>query len=170
MASLVLNLSESLSVGDQVRHNAKAIISDIYVGTSDISSAQFETIFATGQPVGYDPFSTFIDGNYSYKNAVYKVVIKDAGTASEARIKSMAVSVDVPDVFDAGSINVPLAGVTVLFAKSFYIPPEITITLKGGTTFAKPRISITKNSFFVELFDGLNNPTSGLVSWAAHGY
>ncbi|MCY1295701.1 hypothetical protein D9M70_450530 [compost metagenome] len=89
-------------------------------------------------------------------------------------LKRYKVAIDVPDRFERGSVTIldANAGVHIEFAKPFYVAPEVTCTLKGGTVIAVPRVldGTTTDGFTVtlQLTDGTK--VTGTVSWIAQGY
>ena len=87
----------------------------------------------------------------------------------------MKVTVDVPDVFDRGSSTITDAqaasGLRITFSRSFHITPEITVTLKGGTVMAIPKIlSPDDGGFTLVLETPTGTRVGGTVSWTAQGY
>src|SRR3569832_2078114 len=94
--------------------------------------------------------------------------------AQRASLTGMSLQVDVPDVFDRGSaaITDAVAGITVSYNRQFHIPPEVTLTLKGGTVIAIPKLTnVTAIDFTVVLVDpATNNQVTGSFTWSAHGY
>lgn len=162
--------SEALSLTDQLLQNSNATISDILVGQTDITNAEFDALLAQANAIGYGDFVPFMEGDQNYKNAIFKVIIQASNNAI-GRITSLSVNIDVPDVNDSGTATIPSSGTTINFNRNFNAPPEMKVTLKGGTIFAIPRVSaITETGFFVELFNSSGVLVSGDVTWSAHGY
>jgi len=63
-------------------------------------------------------------------------------------------------------------GVTVYFSRQIRVAPEVTLTFKGGTTVAVPRIlgSISTTSFTAVLENTSGTRVTGAISWVAQGY
>lgn len=170
MAALTLNVNETIGLAERRRGAARAVISDILIGT-DMTDTQFQDLLALGGPVGHETFRNFIAGEHEYEDALFKAVFL-AGQGSLPRATALTVAVDVPDVFDRGSAAPVATGVlTVPFNRAFNEPPEVSATLKGGTSVAAPRVTnITTAGFDLELLDPTNTRIAGEVSWAAKGY
>lgn len=169
--SATISRSEALSIGDELRRNADAVFSDIVYANGDITEAEFIDMMAQAMPAGYGPFVPFMEGDHDYKNAIFKTILLGS-EGSKTRLNQLEVAIDVPDTKDGGTAEVTAAGATISFNRSFYSPPEVTVSIKGGTSFAIPRVSpgVTRTDFFVQLFDASNNPVAGTVTWAALGY
>lgn len=162
--------SEAFKIGDELRRASGAILSDIAIGSGDIAMTDFEALINAAQPTGYGPFRQFMEGDHEYKNAIFRAIIS-AESDTRPRITSLGVKVDVPDVFDSGTVDAVVGGTTVLFKHNFYEPPQVTVGLKGGTVFAIPKVSqISRTSFKVELFAQDGTSVAGSVSWSAHGF
>lgn len=121
-------------------------------------------------PPGYGQFVPFTEGDHEYKNAIFKAVIR-AQDSSRGRLTGLMVNVDVPDVNDSGGVTVSTDGLYVPFNRTFNAPPEVNVTVKGGTVFCIPRVrDITTAGFMVELFTPDGVMAAGNVFWKAHGY
>jgi hypothetical protein len=175
MTAFIQNISESLSVKDERRASSRCVVSDILIGSGDITQTQFDALLTTGSAVGYNSFANFIEGDYEYKNAIFKGTM-GAQQANDPRITLLKVNVDVPDVFDRGTgTTSTTAAVLVTCTRQFYQLYEVTATLKGGTVIATPRVSNLTvvnrvATFNLELIDINNNRVVGDVSWSAKGY
>jgi hypothetical protein len=176
--STQINLDGSLGVNVLVDATiAKAAIyANMIVCTTDLTKAMFDLIVDSGRVVGYEAFRDFIPGDYRYTKAAFRAIL-ESSNSDRARLNQFKVTVDVPDIFDRGSATISSgqasAGVYVAFGRSFNAPPEITLTLKGGTVVAVPKIvgTPTNAGFTVMLVDpatGLG--VAGALTWSAHGY
>ena len=62
----------------------------------------------------------------------------------------------------------------VQFNKPYYNPPEVQVTLSGGSSLSgivTPHIvSIDKGGFYIELIGTSGNRTTGVISWVSKGY
>lgn len=170
MADLIQNIDETIGVKEALRRNSMAVVSDIYVGTSDMTTADFTVLLERNPPVGFGQFKNHIDGEYEYQNAVFKARTR-SNTGNAPVIKTLKVEVDLPDVFDRGNVTtVTTDTVHVNFGRSFYVISEVVATLKSGTLIGMPRVSnVTTTGFDVDLVDPSGSRIAGLVSWIAKG-
>jgi len=62
--------------------------------------------------------------------------------------------------------------VAVVFSRQFRVAPEVTLTFKGGTTIAIPRIlgSVSITGFTTILENTSGTRVTGAISWVAQGY
>jgi hypothetical protein len=146
-------------------------ISDIYIKESDLTFTDFQSRFNEQGSPGYDNWRVMISGEKEYDHAAIRGVITTLGGSVPSFIQ-LQMQVDVPDVFDRGSVVCSAAGVvTVPFNRSFYAVNEVVASMKGGAVVAVPRISnITTTSFDIELINTSNARVAGTCSWAAKGY
>jgi hypothetical protein len=171
--SLTLRLSEALSLAEQYRRRANGVISDMIVASTEITEQDFMDIMESGHPPGYTNFRDFIQGDYTYQRALFRAILTSSN-ADRGYIDGLRVTVDVPDVFDRGTAQVVTAasGVAVLFARQFRVAPEVTLTFKGGTTIAVPRIlgTVSITGFTAVLENTSGTRVTGAISWVAQGY
>lgn len=146
-------------------------ISEILVEKDTITLAEFTERLNKGAPVGFSKFRPYAVGDYRYEDAYYRVILR-ATTSDRAAISVLNLTVDVPDVLESGTEAIDIAGTAIVFTRAFYVAPTVTVTLKGGTTVATPRIvgAITTTGFTVELVDATETNVAGTVTWQAHGY
>ncbi|MGO4302268.1 hypothetical protein [Cupriavidus sp. RAF12] len=164
--------SEALRLVEALLRSPNAVVSDMLVSNQDITFQDFLRIVNTGRIPGYGDFRTFVQGDYEYSEAMFRVLL-DATSSDRGSISDLKVSVDVPDVFDRGVAFIEDAelGLYVQFSRPFHITPEMSMLLKGGTTLAFPRlITLDQFGFSVKLFDKNDVAVTGSVSWSAHGY
>ena len=169
-----LSIAEALGIYDEYRRHANAIMSDMIVSTEPLTMATFMQVVDSGRAPGFAPFRDFIPGDYEYQNAIFRAVLKST-TSDRAKLKEMKVTVDVPDVFDRGSVTIAAAdastGARVNFTRSFHITPEITVTLKGGTVIAIPKVLNSDDGGFTLVLETQSGTrVGGTVSWSAQGY
>ena len=168
-----LKLSEALSLAEQYRRRANGVISDMIVASTEITAQDFMDILESGHPPGYTNFRDFIQGDYTYQRALFRAILTSSN-ADRGYIDGLRVTVDVPDVFDRGTAQVVTAanGVTVVFTRQFRVAPEVTLTFKGGTTIAVPRIlgSVSITGFTAVLENTSGTRVTGAISWVAQGY
>lgn len=168
-----LKLSEAFSLAEQYRRRANGVISDMIVASTEITAQDFMDILESGHPPGYTNFRDFIQGDYTYQRALFRAILTSSN-ADRGYIDGLRVTVDVPDVFDRGTAQVVTAanGVTVVFTRQFRVAPEVTLTFKGGTTIAVPRIlgSVSITGFTAVLENTSGTRVTGAISWVAQGY
>ena len=168
-----LKLSEAFGLAEQYRRRANGVISDMIVASTEITEQDFMDILESGHPPGYTNFRDFIQGDYTYQRALFRAILTSSN-ADRGYIDGLRVTVDVPDVFDRGTAQVVTAanGVTVVFTRQFRVAPEVTLTFKGGTTIAVPRVlgSVSITGFTAVLENTSGTRVTGAISWAAQGY
>lgn len=170
-----LKVSEAFSLVENYIRKANAVFSNMIANTGDLTQQSFEGMIEKGRVIGYENFREFIPGDYTYQKALFRVVL-DSVNSDRARLSQMKVNIDVPDIFDRGTVTITAgqaaAGVAVTFARQFHVVPEITMTLKSGGVIAIPVIvSPTVSGFTAILKDpATNNGVAGTLTWAAHGY
>ena len=171
--SQTLRLSEALGLAEQYRRRANGVISDMIVASTEITEQDFMDILESGHPPGYTNFRDFIQGDYTYQRALFRAILTSSN-ADRGYSDGLRVTVDVPDVFDRGTAQVVTAanGVVVVFSRQFRVAPEVTLTFKGGTTIAVPRIlgSVSITGFTAVLESTSGTRVTGAISWVAQGY
>lgn len=171
--AMTLTRNEALAVFEEYPRKANSVISDMILSTDDLTLDMFKSVVDAGHAPGYQPFRDFIPGDYTYQKALFRTIM-ESKNSDRAKLTQLRVTVDVPDVFDRGTATITDAqnGIRVDFNRTFYTPPEVTITLKGGTTFALPRVlSVDETGFTAVLRDPDSSANvTGTFTWAAHGY
>lgn len=170
--SFRLTLREALALAEQYRRHANGVISDMIISTLAITEDDFKNIVENGHPPGYTNFRDFIQGDYTYQRALFRAILKSSN-ADRGYIDALRLTVDVPDIFDRGVADVTNAGagVMVQFSRTFRFTPQVTITHKGGTTTAIPRLigSPSTTGFTAVLEDQTGTRVTGSFSWLAQG-
>ncbi len=168
-----LRVNEALDLAEQYRRRANGVVSDMIVASTAISEQDFIDIMEAGHPPGFTDFRDFIQGDHTYRRALFRAILKSQN-ADRGFIDGLRVTVDVPDVFDRGSEQITNAasGVTVNFTRTFRVPPEVTITHKGGTVVAVPKLvgAVTTAGFSAVLEDSSGARVTGSFTWVAQGY
>lgn len=164
---------EALALAEQYRRHANGVISDMIVASTEITEADFANIVEAGHPPGYTDFRDFIQGDYAYQKALFRAILKSRNS-DRGFIDALRVTVDVPDVFDRGTVQITdaQAGAVIGFSRTFRVPPEVTMTHKGGTVVAIPRLSsaITRTGFTAVLENTAGTRVTGTFTWIAQGY
>ncbi len=171
--ALGLKAQEALALAEQYRRHANGVISDMIVASTEITEANFAAIVEAGHPPGYTDFRDFIQGDYTYQRAMFRAILKSRNS-DRGFIDALRVTVDVPDVFDRGTVQISdaAAGAVIGFARSFRVPPEVTMTHKGGTVVAIPRLAsaVTRTGFSALLENTAGTRLTGTFTWIAQGY
>jgi len=168
------NISQQFSIIDAWRRAADMVISDMIVGNGDMFIEDFDEFIRYGGAPGYTKWRDFVPGDYEYQEALVRVVL-ESKNSDRGMLTGLQMSVDVPDLIDRGSATITNAstGITVNFAKTFHIVPEITLATKGGvdgTTLTPNLVSATKTGFVAKMKDQTGAFATGSFTWAAHGY
>lgn len=171
--AMSLKAYEALALAEQYRRHANGVISDMIVASTEITEADFASIVEAGHPPGYTDFRDFIQGDYTYQRALFRAILKSR-TSDRGFIDALRVTVDVPDVFDRGTVQITdaQAGAVIGFARIFRMPPEVTMTHKGGTVVAIPRLTsaVTRTGFTAILENTAGTRVTGTFTWIAQGY
>lgn len=165
---------ESLRVVDAWRRAADMVISDIIIGTTDMTAEDFADFLAYGSSPAYTDWRDFVPGDYEYQEAMFRAVI-ESKNSDRGLLTGFEVAVDVPDLIDRGSATIvdANAGITIVFSRTFHLVPEITLSTKGGvsgTTLTPELVSATKTSCVVKMKNQNGVYSTGSFTWAAHGY
>ena len=168
-----LTAQEALLLAEQYRRHANGVISDMIVASGEISEDDFLAIVQSGHPPGYTDFRDFIQGDYTYRRALFRAILKSKNS-DRGFIDALRVTVDVPDIFDRGTAQITDAAVSVsiAFTRSFRVPPEVTMTHKGGTVVAIAWLvgPITTGGFTAVLENTFSTRVVGSFTWIAQGY
>jgi hypothetical protein len=171
--ALRLTAREALLLAEQYRRHANGVISDMIVASGEITEDDFSAIVQSGHPPGYTDFRDFIQGDYTYRRALFRAIL-NSRNSDRGFIDALRVTVDVPDIFDRGTAQITDAavGVAITFTRSFRVPPEVTMTHKGGTVVAIARLvgSITTGGFTAVLENTSGTRVAGSFTWIAQGY
>ena len=168
-----MTFAQAIDMAEQYRRSPNGVISDMIVGNTPLSESDFADLVDAGHPPGFTNFRDFIAGDYSYQKALFRAVLTSSN-ADRGYIKDLSLSVDVPDVLDRGAAEITnaSAGIAVVFSRNFRVPPEVTLTHKGGSAMAIPRTvgTVTAQGFTAVLEDLNGTRVTGSVSWVAQGY
>jgi hypothetical protein len=171
--AMSLTAREALALAEQYRRHANGVISDMIVGSTEITEQDFAAIVEAGHPPGYTDFRDFIQGDYTYRRALFRAIL-NSRNSDRAFIDALRVTVDVPDIFDRGTAQItdPAAGASIYFSRSFRVAPEVTMTHKGGSAVAIPRLlgAVTTTGFTAVLENSSGTRVSGSFTWIAQGY
>ena len=160
--SITVNNDESIVFAEDILNNSGAVISDIIVSSTEIP---------TMLPAGYGDWQPFVSGDYKYKEALLKCVMKIEGSMNTIVLPKYTVFVDLPDIQDHAVTKIETAENTYIpFNLDFYRTPEVTITTVGGMEVVIPVITkVTDEGFWVELRNLDKELSTGTISWSALG-
>ena len=169
-----LNIAESCQVFEEFRRGANGVISDMILSTTPLTAAIFANALDSGHAPGFEDFRDFVQGNYDYSTAAFRVILESI-TSDRASLSALKASADVPDITDGGEITITTAitGADVLFSRTFNTAPDyVNLTVKGGAiiTLAPEYGSVTKTGMNVKLYDSTHTPQTGTISWAVKGH
>ena len=166
---------EAVSFYDTMIRGARGVLSDMLFETGSWTLEEMEKYLLKGKHVGYEHFKPFIYGDYTYENALFRVALNAKGV-DRAMLEQFQISVDVPDMVDRGSAEIVDKNfdLTVEFNKPFHVAPEVTVTMRSGSS-AEPVVAnitnITETSFTLYLLNALTGEkTTGTFIWTAVGY
>ena len=171
--AMSLTAREALSLAEQYRRHANGVISDMIIASTEITEHDFAAIVEAGHPPGYTDFRDFIQGDYTYRRALFRAIL-NSRNSDRGFIDALRVTVDVPDIFDRGTAQITdaAAGSSIYFSRSFRVAPEVTMTHKGGTAVAIPRLlgAVTTTGFTAVLENSSGTRVTGSFTWIAQGY
>lgn len=173
--SPISSIASSASQGatnPKIRITMSAVVSDIVIRSKELSFSDFEQNVKTGSVYGYENFKPFLEGDYEYQKCLYKCVLTSGNVSSQTRIRTLKVTIDVPDVVDKGSVVTSgVDMVRVYFNRRFYSVPSVTATLISGTVLGTPNVdNVTTKYFDVELLSSADARLVGELNWQAIGY
>lgn len=170
-----LEKAEQITFYDTLVRNAQGVLSDIFFEQGEWNIDELQKYMLKGKHVGYEHFKPFIYGDYTYEKALFRTAL-DAAGADRALLEQFQIAVDVPDITDRGSAEVTDKNfnLDVKFNKKFHIAPEVTVTMRSGTS-DKPVVativSIDETHFELFLQNALTGErTTGRFIWTAVGY
>ena len=158
---------------DNTFRRARGVISDVRLSSDTLDDASFMQTLSAGSPPGYGAFKQFVEGDYTFQDAVVRVTL-EASNEDRGKVGDLKLFVDVPDVNDSGSAMISsgdVSGLYIPFNRTFHIVPKVQITLISGSVVSIPSVIATTSGFTVTL----RNPTtgantSGVFTWQATGY
>lgn len=150
------------------------VISDITISNKTMDDAGFLSLLTSDSPTGYSPFQPFVQGDYEYQTALYRISM-DSTSGDRGVINKLSVVVDVPDMFDSGD-NIIDGGTPtrIFFARPFHVPPKVTLTVQSASDACTAKL--VANSVTRQYFDCYLERVSdkvmidGALTWAAHAY
>lgn len=163
-------VQETLAFFDELVRNPDAVMSDLEIRTDAPALDGFTSMMSKLAPPGFNVFERLVSGDYEFKKALIRYVLKTK-TADRPQLTHARAVVDMPDVIDSGPATLIAGDNVIAFNRTFHIVPEVTATLRAGTVFAIPRITaITETDFTVHLEASDGTKVAGDITWNAKGY
>lgn len=160
---------EALQIVEAYLRNANSVLSDIVISSNDMTLEQF---INEDTPLGYEQFKDFIAGDIEYQKALIRMIVEAGVTSDSPNVNHWEMNLDLPDVIDRGQANISAQIVRINFNRTFFAPPEVTVTLKGGSVAgAVPKVTtIDELGFNVKIENAAGTMVTGVISWNAVGY
>lgn len=182
-----LNISERLinhvtkltktefSIESSLVRKGGGTLSDVKLFNEEMTLNEFVELARRDQILGYSLFMPFSPGDERYEDAKYRLGVRVSKlTDDRIGLSELLLMVDVEDIIDRGSDNIPVGGLTIYYNRSFNAAPSVAVGIKNSTASnpVQKVTGITDTKFDVELIDGDNPPTSvaGSIDWVAMGY
>lgn len=159
----------------RIRQTPCGVLSDIVVNDHAITLDEFNRL--ANKASGYNSFTEFKVGEYEYKDALYRLAIRKKNAASNPLVYDYAIHVDIDDVKDRGTADIPAEETKVYFNRTYYTTPDVVVIACGGTEGSVVIPSITEQGeddrgkyFKIILKDATGKVVAGRISWNSNGY
>lgn len=151
------------------------VLSDIVVNNHGITLDEFNRL--ANKASGYNTFSEFKVGEYEYKDALYRFAIRKKNAASNPLVYDYAIHVDIDDVKDRGTADIPAEETKVYFNRTYYTTPDVVVNVCGGAEGSVVIPNITEQGedgrgkyFKIILKNAAGKIVAGKISWNSNGY
>ena len=159
----------------RIRQTPCGALSDIVVNNHAITLDEFNRL--ANKASGYNSFTEFKVGEYEYQDALYRLAIRKKNSASNPLVYDYAIHVDIDDVKDRGTADIPAEETKVYFNRTYYTTPDVVVIVCGGTEGSVVIPSITEQGednrgkyFKIILKDATGKVVAGRISWNSNGY
>lgn len=159
----------------RIRQTPCGVLSDIVVNNHAITLDEFNRL--ANKASGYNSFSEFKVGEYEYKDALYRLAIRKKNSASNPLVYDYTIHVDIDDVKDRGTADIPAEETKVYFNRTYYTTPDVVVIVCGGAEGSVVIPSITEQGednrgkyFKIILKDATGKVVAGRISWNSNGY
>ncbi len=148
------------------------VLSDIAIKNIKVSDHTYEALASTSAPAGFSDWEKFIDGDYQYKEAIFRVLIASQDyEVADATLTAHKITCDVVDIIDKDTTAIGAAITQIDFTKTFYTEPTVVINSYSTADFAIAEVvSVTKTYFTARLKKIDNSNVAGSINWQAQGY
>lgn len=159
----------------RIRQTPCGVLSDIVVDNHAITLDEFNRL--ANKASGYNSFTEFKVGEYEYKDALYRLAIRKKNSASNPLVYDYTIHVDIDDVKDRGTEDIPAEETKVYFNRTYYTTPDVVVIVCGGAEGSVVIPSITEQGednrgkyFKIILKDATGKVVAGRISWNSNGY
>lgn len=159
----------------RIKQTPCGVLSDIVVNNHAITLDEFNRL--ANKASGYNTFTEFKVGEYEYQDALYRLAIRKKNSASNPLVYDYAIHVDIDDVKDRGTADIPAEETKVYFNRTYYTTPDVVVIVCGGTEGSVVIPSITEQGednkgkyFKIILKDATGKIVAGRISWNSNGY
>lgn len=159
----------------RIRQTPCGVLSDIIVNNHAITLDEFNRL--ANKASGYNSFTEFKVGEYEYKDALYRLAIRKKNSVSNPLVYDYTIHVDIDDVKDRGTADIPAEETKVYFNRTYYTTPDVVVIVCGGAEGSVVIPSITEQGednrgkyFKIILKDATGKVVAGRISWNSNGY
>lgn len=159
----------------RIRQTPCGVLSDIVVNNHAITLDEFNRL--ANKASGYNSFTEFKVGEYEYKDALYRLAIRKKNSVSNPLVYDYTIHVDIDDVKDRGTADIPAEETKVYFNRTYYTTPDVVVIVCGGAEGSVVIPSITEQGednrgkyFKIILKDATGKVVAGRISWNSNGY
>ena len=130
-------------------------------------------------PSGYETFHPFEVGEYTYRDALIRLLLTTGGAGADPLLYDVAFHIDIEDTRESGIADcTETAPSRITLAHHYYRPPRIVLTVHSADTSGGMPIphlisqgeTNGKRTFDCELLLTDGTRKNGTVSWLAEGY
>ncbi len=159
----------------RIKQTPCGVLSDIVVNNHAITLDEFNRL--ANKASGYNSFTEFKVGEYEYQDALYRLAVRKKNSASNLLVYDYTIHVDIDDVKDRGTADIPAEETKVYFNRTYYTTPDVVVIVCGGTEGSVVIPSITGQGednrgkyFKIILKDATGKVVAGRISWNSNGY
>ena len=159
----------------RIKQTPCGVLSDIVVNNHAITLDEFNRF--ANKASGYNSFTEFKVGEYEYQDALYRLAVRKKNSASNPLVYDYTIHVDIDDVKDRGTADIPAEETKVYFNRTYYTTPDVVVIVCGGTEGSVVIPSITGQGednrgkyFKIILKDATGKVVAGRISWNNNGY
>lgn len=159
----------------RIKQTPCGVLSDIVVNNHAITLDEFSRL--ANKASGYNSFTEFKVGEYEYQDALYRLAVRKKNSASNPLVYDYTIHVDIDDVKDRGTADIPAEETKVYFNRTYYTTPDVVVIVCGGTEGSVVIPSITGQGednrgkyFKIILKDATGKVVAGRISWNSNGY
>ncbi|MBQ5587893.1 MAG: hypothetical protein IIU73_04685 [Selenomonadales bacterium] len=155
----------------------QGILANITLLESGLDDTSWARLSAS--PSGYEAFHPFEVGEYTYRDALVRLLLTTGAAGADPLLYDVAFHVDIEDTRESGIADCTASAPTrITLAHHYYRPPRIVLTVLSADTadgMPIPHLISQGETDGARTFDcelRLANGTrkSGTVSWLAEGY